>query len=117
MSQKNIDAVGRFVEAFNAQNVDISHVPCAGRLWQAHITLAAARAGEGIALGNAFLLGDDLETGRLVRILPTREPLRETPLGSYVLRATERAWEKQSLSIFRAWLLEQVAIQTVNTPA
>lgn len=102
---------------FNAHNVTIAHVPSAGRLWQAHITLAAARAGEGIALGNAFLLGDDLETGRLVRITPTREPLQETPLGSYVLRASDRAWEKQSLSIFRAWLLEQVAIQSVHTPS
>lgn len=99
---------------FNAHHIPAARIPCAGRLWQAHITLAAARAGEGVALGNAFLLGDDLENGRLVRVIPTQEPMEETPLGSYILRASDRAWENHSLSIFRTWLLEQVAIQTVT---
>ncbi|MCX2561492.1 LysR substrate-binding domain-containing protein [Acetobacter farinalis] len=93
---------------FEAQHVPAGTIPSAGRLWQAHITLAAARAGEGIALSNPFLLGDDLETGRLLRIQPARTPLEETPLGAYVLRATERGWENHALSLFRAWLLEQV---------
>nr|WP_242401138.1 LysR substrate-binding domain-containing protein [Acetobacter okinawensis] len=65
---------------FAAQGVNASTIPTAGRLWQAHITLAAARAGEGIALGNPFLLGDDLLSGRLLRVQPTQTPLKETPL-------------------------------------
>ena len=100
---------------FAAQGVHASVIPTAGRLWQAHITLAAARAGEGMALGNPFLLGDDLLTGRLVRIQPTQTPLKETPLGAYVLRASEQMWEKPALRTFRDWLMEQVA-QDMDTP-
>lgn len=94
---------------FQAQQVPAKTIPCAGRLWQAHITLAAARAGEGIALSNPFLLGDDLETGRLIRIQPTRTPIQNTPLGSYVLRTTARGWENRGLSLFRDWLLEEIS--------
>lgn len=96
---------------FTAHHVTFSRVPSAGRLWQAHITLAAARAGEGIALANIFLLGDDLQTGKLVPALPTQN---QTPLGTYILRATDRAWESKALTVFRAWLLEQVAIQATH---
>ncbi|MFT8589138.1 LysR substrate-binding domain-containing protein [Acetobacter orientalis] len=101
---------------FDAHHVPFTHVPSAGRLWQAHITLAAARAGEGIALANVFLLGDALQTGQLVRLHPKNAEADETPLGSYVLRASERAWDKKALSVFRAWLLEQVAIQATHAP-
>nr|WP_257640985.1 LysR substrate-binding domain-containing protein [Acetobacter okinawensis] len=100
---------------FAAQGVNASTIPTAGRLWQAHITLAAARAGEGIALGNPFLLGDDLLSGRLLRVQPTQTPLKETPLGAYVLRASEQMWEKPTLRTFRDWLMEQVA-QEVDNP-
>ena len=99
-----------------AHHVPFTHIPSAGRLWQAHITLAAAQAGEGLALANVFLLGNTLQTGQLVRLQPRLEPPEETFLGSYVLRASERAWDKKALSVFRAWLLEQVAIQATHTP-
>lgn len=101
---------------FHAQNVACTKLPAATRLWQAHITLAAARAGEGIALGNIFLLGNDLETGHLVRVQPTQTPLREVALGAYLLRASTATWEKKSLITFRNWLLEQVELETQNTP-
>ncbi|MFT8462530.1 LysR substrate-binding domain-containing protein [Acetobacter persici] len=96
---------------FQAQHVPARTIPCAGRLWQAHLTLAAARAGEGIALSNPFLLGDDLLTGRLIRIQPKQMPVQTTPLGSYVLRTTDRGWENHGLSLFRNWLLEQIAAE------
>lgn len=96
---------------FQAQHVPARTIPCAGRLWQAHLTLAAARAGEGIALSNPFLLGDDLLTGRLIRIQPKQTPVQTTPLGSYVLRTTDRGWENHGLSLFRNWLLEQIAAE------
>lgn len=99
---------------FQAQNVPVKTIPCAGRLWQAHITLAAARAGEGIALSNPFLLGDDLQTGRLIRIQPTDTPVRETPLGSYVLRTTERGHENRGLTLFRNWLLAQISDESLT---
>lgn len=97
---------------FQAQHVPVTTIPCTGRLWQAHITLAAARAGEGIALSNPFLLGDDLQTGRLIRIQPVHTPVLETPLGSYVLRTTERGQENRGLSLFRDWLLDQISHET-----
>ncbi len=33
------------------------------RLWHAHLTVEAARRGQGVALANPFLLGDDFATG------------------------------------------------------
>lgn len=101
---------------FAAQNVRPGALNAAGRLWQAHVTLAAARAGEGIALSNAFLLGDDLESGRLVRVQPSQTPLIDTTLGAYMLRAPAQAWDKPALSAFRAWLLEEAARQEGTTP-
>lgn len=100
---------------FRAQGVPMGGITAAGRLWQAHVTLAAARAGEGIALSNPFLLGDDLKTGVLLRVAPTATPLQEATLGAYVLRAPARLWEKPALSCLRAWLLDQVAQQENTT--
>ena len=95
---------------FAAQSVHIDTVPAAGRLWQAHLALAAARAGEGIALGNPYLLADDLRAGLLCPVATTATPLRQVALGSYVLRAPVHVWEGTALRLLRAWLSGQVTV-------
>ncbi|MFT2612506.1 LysR substrate-binding domain-containing protein, partial [Escherichia coli] len=37
-------------------------------LWHAHLAIAAARQGRGLALANRYLVGRDLETGALVEV-------------------------------------------------
>ena len=56
------------------------------RLWHAHLTLDAARRGQGVALTNLLLLNDDLQTGRLVQI-ETQPASVEVRFGAYVFRA------------------------------
>ncbi|MFT9453152.1 LysR substrate-binding domain-containing protein [Komagataeibacter saccharivorans] len=92
---------------FAAQSVNVAQVSGHSRLWQAHLALAAARAGEGIALANTYLLEDDLKAGRLVRVTTTDVPLRDVTLGSYVLRSTDQAWQARAFALLRTWLEAQ----------
>ena len=70
------------------------------RLWHAHLTLDAARRGEGVALANPFLLGDDLKTGRLVTI----DVGKPVVLGAYMLFARRDRWGAPAVVRFRRWL-------------
>ncbi|GCE82099.1 LysR substrate-binding domain-containing protein [Komagataeibacter diospyri] len=99
---------------FAGQSVEVAHVTGCSRLWQAHLALAAARAGEGIALANAYLLEDDLQTGRLVRVTTTDIPLLDVSLGAYVLRATEQAWQARPMVMLRTWLEAQLHADTAE---
>ncbi len=83
-----------------ANNVDPGPRMLGPRLWHAHLTLDAARRGEGLALANCFLLGDDLETGRLVP-LGVGTPVA---LGAYMLFARKDRWDAPSVVRFRRWL-------------
>jgi DNA-binding transcriptional LysR family regulator len=73
------------------------------RLWQAHLSLEAALNGEGIALSNALLLRDALETGRLVRIGPSGASSPVT-LGRYMFFARADRWNTARVAAFRDWL-------------
>ncbi len=77
------------------------------RLWHAHLTLAAAKRGQGIALANEYLLGEELETGRLVRVLPETTEQRPITLGAYCFLAREDRWSSEAIFHFRRWLVEQ----------
>jgi DNA-binding transcriptional LysR family regulator len=72
------------------------------RLWHAHLTVEAARRGQGIALANPFLVGDDLACGRLVDVFAGRS--RCVALGSYVFAARADRWQSCSIVRFRHWL-------------
>jgi len=76
------------------------------RLWHAHLTLDAARRGEGLALANSFLLGDDLETGRLVPF-GVGTPVA---LGAYMLFARKDRWDSPAVVRFRRWLQNFVMV-------
>jgi DNA-binding transcriptional LysR family regulator len=59
------------------------------RLWHAHLTLDAARRGQGVCLANPFLLADDVAEGRLAPVLPLKDASVE--MGSYVFLARSQA--------------------------
>jgi DNA-binding transcriptional LysR family regulator len=77
-------------------------------LWQAHLTIEAARRGQGVALANRFLLGDDLETGRLVEVID-RKAVANVSLGAYVFAARADKWQSTAIAGLRKWLRSQTA--------
>ena len=79
------------------------------RLWHAHLTVESARRGRGVALATPFLLGDDLTSGRLVRVLRRPEPA--LAVGAYVLTARHDRWRRPAIARFRLWLLREAARQ------
>lgn len=70
---------------FSAHGVEAPERLPGPRLWHAHLTLDAARRGQGIVLTNRFLLADDLARGDLVR-LPVVPEASDLSFGAYVLR-------------------------------
>lgn len=72
------------------------------RCWHAHLALAAARQGRGVALASRFLVDADLEQGTLVRLAIPH--LRPVVLGGYVLVAREDRWSIPVLSALRHFL-------------
>lgn len=98
---------------FGEHGVDTSHVALSGpRLWHAHMTLQAARRGQGVALANPFLLGDDLSVGRLVRLPADCE--RDATLGSYVFVARADQWQTPAVVRFRLWLKDAAVISNLG---
>jgi DNA-binding transcriptional LysR family regulator len=78
-----------------------------GRYGQAHLTIAAARAGQGVALTNLFLAADDLLSGRLVRVVPSERGWQNVKLGSYVFQTTTSKWDDYRVRRFRNWLVDE----------
>jgi DNA-binding transcriptional LysR family regulator len=75
------------------------------RFWQGHLTLGAARQGQGIALANTLLVLDDLAEGRLVEV-GGWEPIF---LGSYWFTARADGWRGRAIGNFRDWLVRHLA--------
>ena len=90
-------------------------VPVAGplpglRLWHAHLTVEAARRGQGVALANPFLLRDDFVTGRLIPLLPDGAGgYRQVSLGAYAFAARMDRWQSPAVISFRRWLRKESA--------
>ncbi len=74
------------------------------RLWHAHLTLNAARQGQGVALANSLLLRDDIEAGRLVALSPAEGLFLPVCLGGYNFIAREGQWNSLPIARFRRWL-------------
>jgi DNA-binding transcriptional LysR family regulator len=78
------------------------------RLWHAQQAIEAARRGQGIALVNTFLVGDDLASGSLVRLFqPGTTPWVE--LGAYVFAARADRWQSRAIADFRRWLRAEMS--------
>lgn len=95
---------------FATHGVDVNGPLPGPRLWQAQLTLDAARRGQGVALANPFLLGDDLETGRLVSLASDAEEARPVVLGAYVFAARADRWQSSAIVRFRRWLKTATAV-------
>lgn len=72
------------------------------RLWHAHLTIEAARRGQGVALANPFLLSDDLAKGRLAPVIACTE--HDDALGAYVFSARADRWQSSAIVHFRRWI-------------
>jgi hypothetical protein len=78
-------------------------------MWHADVAIEAARRGQGVALANPFLLGDDLSSGRLVNLVPPLAPDRGVTLGAYVLCARADSWQSPHVAQFRTWIKKAIA--------
>lgn len=69
------------------------------RLWNDHLTIQAARIGQGIALSNDALVSDDLAAGHLVEPIASNVRL----WGYYILAKSSR-WRDPDILATRDWL-------------
>lgn len=108
-------SVAEWAVWFAGQGVATHDLPLpVARYGQAHLTLAAARAGQGIALSNRLLAAEDLAAGKLVPVVPISEPLIPLALGTYVFRSARSRWRDPVLSRFRLWLQKAIAEDLAN---
>ena len=99
------------------QGVEAPHPPQAARLWQAHMVLAGAREGRGVALSNAILAADDLAAGRIVRLTTRSTPFRDVALGAYVLRAHAQHWHNKPMRGLARWLRAEFMAEVAPEPS
>jgi LysR family transcriptional regulator, glycine cleavage system transcriptional activator len=79
------------------------------RLWHAHLTLEAARLGQGVALTNEILAMDDLRSGALV------EPIASTIyLGSYQFVALRERWTDPRIVTIRQWAHRALSVPKLH---
>lgn len=77
------------------------------RLWHAHLTLDAARRGQGVCLANRFLIADDIGEGRLERI--GEAAATEVVVGSYILATRVDPLARPAIRKFRDWIVTRAA--------
>ncbi|MBF9234480.1 LysR substrate-binding domain-containing protein [Microvirga alba] len=68
-------------------------------LWHAHLTIEAARLGQGVAIANEVLAADDLASGRLIEIGRTK-----IELGAYYFIAPRARWDEPDIAKLRGWV-------------
>lgn len=78
------------------------------RLWDGHMTLAAARHGRGIALSNHLIVANDIANGRLVEVGAGLASFAPVSLGSYYFVARSDRWDTPAIAHFRRWLMRTV---------
>lgn len=71
-------------------------------LWHAHLAIAAARLGRGLALASRYLVAKDLESGGLVEVAPPGS--RPAVLGAYAFVAREDRWSAPAIAQLRQFL-------------
>lgn len=69
------------------------------RLWHAHLTLEAARLGQGVAIANDLLVEKDLVDGSLMEVFPS-----EVCLGAYYFFAAGSRWSEPGIVAVREYL-------------
>lgn len=99
---------------FACQGISVTETPRIAHYGHAHLALAAAKAGQGVALGSYQLCADDIAEGRLVVLSPSDTPFQPAVLGAYVFQALATMWEDSSIVRFRRWLLAEFESQSSN---
>lgn len=69
------------------------------RLWQAHLTIEAARLGRGVALVSDLLVADNLANGDLVEMVDSN-----VTIGGYYFIAPAQKWNTPVIAAIRQWL-------------
>ena len=69
------------------------------RLWQAHLTIEAARLGRGVALVSDLLVADSLARGDLVEMVDSN-----VTIGGYYFIAPTQKWNAPVIVAIRQWL-------------
>ena len=77
------------------------------RLWHAHLAIAAARLGRGVALANRFLVGEDLARGALVEM--TFPDAGRVVMGAYCFVARKDRWSLPAVANLRRFLASKAA--------
>lgn len=92
-----------WIEWLKSYEVDVGGHVRGPRLWQGHLTMNAARHGNGIALSNSIVAHHDLSSGALCEIGAGNDafPART---GHYLLVARKDRWNDGLLNRFRGWL-------------
>jgi len=78
------------------------------RLWQGHLTLEAARLGQGVALVSDLICADRVKSGELVEVIPST-----IQMGGYYFIAPAAQWADPAISAIRRWLAATLAAPTI----
>ncbi len=97
------DTTDQWREWFRLHDVTLPSALHGTRLWQAHLSIEAAKLGQGVALANDFLVREDLAHGSLLKLASPG-----VMLGAYTLRARKERWNESAIRRFRAWFMREV---------
>lgn len=75
------------------------------RLWDGHMTLAAATQSMGIALTNTLIVEDSIKSGKLVRVDQLSNRFKTVSMGNYYLISKRDRWSSSACKAFRDWLV------------
>jgi len=84
------------------------------KLWDGHMTLAAARQGRGIALTNPLVAAEDLAARSLLEIGSENDAFKRVYLWAYCFVARSDRWDSMPVRRFREWLLNTVSKETLK---
>lgn len=101
---------------FAAHGIHVAGTIKGPRMWHADVAIEAARRGQGVALANPFLLGDDLASGRLVNLVPPPTPDCGVTLGAYVFSTRADSWHAPAVAQFRRWIKKLIVSARSGEP-
>lgn len=104
---------------FLAHGIDPGPRLSGPRLWHAHLTLDAARRGQGVALANAFLIAGDVGAGQLESLARTDGSNAGPEIGDYVFACRSDSAESPAIKQFRTWVAARASqpLQGIRTAA
>lgn len=114
LHEENYDNWHQWFEACGVD--DIPQSLSGPRLWDGHMTLAAARRGRGIALSNVLVAGEDIEKGRLIPIGSNNPSFPIVNSWTYWFIARRDRWDSKAIRSFRQWLCNTIRAELKHLP-